>query len=64
MTSIKQLMAGRTTLLITHRLTGLEDMDTIFVLDNGRIVEQGTAHELLRQQGLYYEMWKLQHDVI
>ena len=64
MASIKRLMHGRTTLLITHRLTGLEDMDAILVLDNGRIAEQGTAQELLEQQGLFYRLWKLQSDVI
>lgn len=57
MDEIYQLMEGRTTLVITHRLPGLEKMDEILVLDKGQIVERGKHEELLRQKGLYYEMW-------
>ncbi len=55
---VYQLMEGRTTLVITHRLTGLEKMDEILVFDHGQIVEQGKHEELLRQKGLYYKMWE------
>jgi len=47
-------MEGRTTLVITHRLTGLERMDEILVLDRGQIVERGKHEELLQQKGFYY----------
>lgn len=58
MDEIYQLMEGRTTLVITHRLLGLEKMDEILVLDKGLIVERGKHEELLRQKGLYYKLWE------
>ena len=60
MASLQALMAGRTTLLITHRLVGLEAADEILVLREGRIVERGRHHELLQVGGVYYRMWELQ----
>ncbi|TGE36167.1 thiol reductant ABC exporter subunit CydC [Desulfosporosinus fructosivorans] len=57
MDEVYQLMEGRTTLVITHRLIGLEKMDEILVLDHGQIVERGNHEELLRQEGLYHKMW-------
>jgi ABC-type multidrug transport system fused ATPase/permease subunit len=58
--SLGALMAGRTTLLITHRLGGLEGMDNILVLDGGRIVEQGRHDDLLMLGGRYYSLWEQQ----
>ncbi|HEX2907444.1 MAG TPA: ATP-binding cassette domain-containing protein, partial [Phototrophicaceae bacterium] len=58
--AIKALMQGRTTLMITHRLTGLETMDTILVLQNGQIVERGIHADLLASAGLYRQMWEHQ----
>jgi len=51
------LTAGRSTLLITHRLTGLEQVDEIIVLDGGRVVERGTHDELLVTGGRYATLW-------
>jgi ATP-binding cassette subfamily C protein CydC len=59
MDEIYQLMEGRTTLVITHRLPGLEKMDEILVLDKGQIVERGKHEELLRQKGRYHKMWEI-----
>ncbi|EAX46793.1 ABC transporter, transmembrane region, type 1 [Thermosinus carboxydivorans Nor1] len=60
--ALDKFMAGRTTILITHRLIGLENMDEILVLYRGRIVERGRQAELLARQGLFYQMWRLQND--
>jgi thiol reductant ABC exporter CydC subunit len=64
MQAIRSLMAGRTTLLITHRLVGLEAMDEILVLCKGRIVERGRHHDLWQMGGLYRRMWDLQNQVL
>ncbi len=61
MRSIQALMAGRTTLIISHRLAGLETVDEIVVLRAGRIVERGAHHELWQMGGFYRRMWELQH---
>ncbi len=50
----------RTTISIAHRLSTIADADTIFVLDQGRLAESGTHADLLRQSGLYAEMWARQ----
>jgi len=49
---------GRATLLITHDLDGLDQVDEIIVLDHGRVAERGTHAELLRSGGLYRQMWR------
>jgi len=49
---------GRTTLLITHRLTGLEEVDEVLVLDRGRVLERGTHGELLTLGGRYAALWR------
>lgn len=64
MRTIEKLMTGRTMILITHRLTGLQGIDEILVLDAGVLVEQGSQRELLARKGLFYRLWNLQHDVV
>jgi ABC-type multidrug transport system fused ATPase/permease subunit len=58
------IMRGRTSLLITHRLVGLENVDEIIVLDHGRIVERGRHAELLASGGLYHRLWELQNQIL
>lgn len=60
--SIYALMEGRSTLSVTHRLVGMDWMDEILVLQDGKIVERGNHAELLAQAGLYCRMWELQQQ--
>jgi ABC-type multidrug transport system fused ATPase/permease subunit len=54
------LMEGKTVIAIAHRLSTIASMDRIVVLDNGRIVEEGTPSVLLQRDGLYARLWKRQ----
>ncbi|CAM5194741.1 Subfamily B ATP-binding cassette protein MsbA OS=Castellaniella defragrans OX=75697 GN=HNR28_003120 PE=4 SV=1 [Castellaniella defragrans] len=58
--SLERLMAGRTTLVIAHRLSTVQKADRIVVLDAGRIVETGTHADLLEQEGVYATLYRLQ----
>jgi ATP-binding cassette subfamily C protein CydCD len=58
------LMKRKTSLLITHRLIGLENMDEILVMNHGQIVERGTHASLLAQSGLYHRLWTYQNRVL
>jgi ABC-type multidrug transport system fused ATPase/permease subunit len=57
-------MHGKSLILITHRLAGLERMDEIILLDGGRIVERGTHIQLLKNQGEYARIHQLQFDML
>ncbi len=59
-----ELMRDHATLVVTHRLVRMEDMDEILVLDAGRIVERGTHEELVRVGGLYHQMLEVQRDMM
>src|SRR6266699_3669377 len=57
METIKDLMRGRTTLIATHRLATIHDVDRIVVLERGRVVEQGPGAELLARGGVYAKLF-------
>ena len=57
---LSRQMQGRTVILIAHRITTLMDADRIFLLDRGRIIEQGNHKELLEKNGLYRRIYDLQ----
>ena len=62
--ALAELMKNRTTLVIAHRLSTVQHADRIVVLDEGRIVEAGIHHELLRRNGVYTRLHQTQfHDV-
>ena len=60
--AMARLRHGRTSFVIAHRLSTIRDAGTIIVMDNGRIVEQGTHKELLARQGFYYALYNSQFN--
>ncbi len=57
--ALQRLMAGRTTVVIAHRLTTIQEANRIFVLNKGRIVEEGTHASLMQRDGLYRHLYTL-----
>ena len=61
--ALEALMKGRTSLVIAHRLSTIQEADQVLVLDDGRVVEQGTHAELLAQGGLFAHLHSLQFKI-
>jgi ATP-binding cassette subfamily C protein CydC len=62
--AIQELSQGRSTIIITQRMVGLETMDEILVLQNGRIIEHGNHEQLVSSHGLYSRMWNIYHQIM
>ena len=58
--ALNVMMEGRTCFIVAHRLSTIENADTILVMNKGNIIEQGTHKELLAKQGFYYELFNSQ----
>ena len=60
--ALESVTAGRTCLMIAHRLSTVRNADMILVVKNGRIIEQGKHAALLKQRGYYYELYTRQYE--
>lgn len=58
--ALNRVMQGRTTLVVAHRLSTIENADVILVMDKGRIIEQGSHQELMERDGAYAKLHKMQ----
>ena len=61
-TALRRVSAGRTTLIIAHRLSTVVDADQILVLEGGEVIEHGRHHQLLARRGAYAQMWARQQE--
>ena len=60
--AIDKLTQGRTSIIVAHRLSTIKKADNIIVLDKGKIMEQGTHDELLKQNGIYRNLYEIQFE--
>lgn len=58
--SFKEILRGKTAIVVAHRLSTLSDMDRIIVIDGGKIAEDGTHDELVGLDGIYARLWQRQ----
>ena len=57
----RSIFQNRSLVWVTHRLVGLDWLDEILVLENGRVVERGNQHTLLESRGRFYQLWEIQN---
>jgi len=61
---LKKLMEGRTSIVIAHRLATIKNADRIYVINRGKVVEEGTHAALMKKRGLYYELYTMQFEKV
>jgi len=59
--ALHHLMAGKTSIVVAHRLSTIKDVDRIYVFHHGAICEHGTHDELLDRRGVYWRLYQLQY---
>ncbi|MFT5677182.1 MAG: ABC-type transport system involved in Fe-S cluster assembly fused permease/ATPase subunit, partial [Paraglaciecola sp.] len=60
--ALREIAQGHTSLVIAHRLSTIVDADSIVVMGNGEIIEQGNHQQLLDANGAYKKLWETQHN--
>ena len=60
--SLEKMMSMGTMLIVAHRLSTIQHADKIIVLQNGKIIEEGTHQALLKEKGYYYNLYRLQFE--
>ena len=60
--NLRTALAGKTVVLVAHRLSTIKDADLIYVLHRGRVVEEGTHRQLMLREGRYWALWRAQTD--
>ena len=62
--AVNELSRDRTVIMIAHRLSTLRDVDSLIVIDEGKLAESGTHEELIRSKGKYFDLYKLQLEAL
>jgi len=62
--ALANLIKGKTTITIAHRLSTLKDCDTLYAIDDGRIAESGSHTELIKKKGIYFKLYSLQAEAM
>lgn len=60
--ALEKIMAGRSTIIVAHRLSTIQNCDKIILMHKGRLCEEGSHQELLEKGGMYYKLYKLQYE--
>ena len=60
--AFNNIMDGKTTFIVAHRLSTIKEADIILVMNNGNVIEQGTHQELLNKKGFYYNLYNAQFE--
>jgi ATP-binding cassette subfamily B protein len=60
--AFEKLMKGRTSFIVAHRLSTIQNADIILVMNNGNVIEQGNHQELLEKKGFYYHLYNSQFE--